>query len=119
MAASLKDMDVLRQNATLTGRVRAAIIQGSIVVGQENPDTTPNHRERSTYCAQIMNNPDSFAPLFTSAVVTDATVIGQATANGTVVITTANSDAQQNLITDAAITNAVGIQFNAFFRRPA
>lgn len=119
MAASLKDMDTLRQNPSFQARIRAAIIQGSITVGNENPDTTPYHRERVTYTAQVMNAPDTFAPLFASAAATDTTIINQATANGTVTLTTTNYDAQQALVTDAAINSAVGTQFNAFFRRPA
>lgn len=118
MAATLKDMDTLRQNVIFQGRVRASIISGSIAVGNEG-DTVAYHRERATYCSQVMNSPDSFAPLFAGAVATDATVIGLATQAGTVALTTANTDAQQALVTDAAINSAVGTQFNAFFRRPA
>ncbi len=119
MPATYKDMDILRQNTTFQGRVRAAIISGSITVGNENSDTTPYHRERVSYCSQIMNNPDAFAPLFASAAATDATVISLATGNGSVVLDGTNAETRQALITDAAITSAVGTQFNAFFRRPA
>lgn len=68
------------------------------------------HRERQTYAVQILNSPDQFVDLFSSTVATDMTVIADATAGGTV---------QQSNVTDQHIANAIGGQFNSFFRTPA
>lgn len=119
MAILLTDTDFLRNDPTFQVRVRSSIIQGSVTVGTENPDTVPYHRERATYTVQIMNNPDAFVPLFASAVATDTGVLNAATATGTVNLTAANASTRAALVTDTQINTAVANVFNAFFRRPA
>lgn len=119
MAVQFTDMDALRQDPTFQSRVRAAMIQGAVSIGNENPDTVPYHRERATYTTQIINNPDAFIPLFTGAVVTDTGLLNAATSNGTIPITSSNAAARAAAVTDAQISTALGNVFNAFFRRPA
>jgi len=118
MAATYKDMNELRQNLTFVGRVRSAMMLGCIAVANEGW-TVPFHRERATYVSQILNAPDNYVSLLAGTVATDAAVIADATAGGTVPVTAANSDTQQALVTDAHIVAALANQFNAFFRVPA
>lgn len=118
MAVQFTDMDALRQDATFQSRIRAAMIQGCVTIGNE-ADSTGYHRERVTYTAQVINSPDSFVPLFTNAIATDSGVINAATANGTIAITGANAAARAAVVTDVQISTALGNVFNAFFRRPA
>jgi len=116
MAVQFTDMDALRQDATFIARVRAAIVQGSVSVGNEDPRAVPFHSQRAAYVAQIMNASDnSFATLFANACATDSGVINAATANGTTAITSANAAARAALVTDAQITAAVANVFNSFF----
>lgn len=119
MAVQFTDMDALRSDATFQARIRTAMVQGCVTIGNENPDTVPYHRERVTYTAQVINAPDAFVPLFANAIVTDSGVINAATSNGTIAITGANAAARAAVVTDAQISTALGNVFNAFFRRPA
>lgn len=116
MAVQFTDMDALRQDAVFKTRTRAAMIQGSIAIGNEDPRTTTgSHLARVRYTAQIMNNPDAFAQLFVDAIVTDNGVINAATSNGTISITGANAAARAAVVTDAQISTALANVFNAFF----
>jgi len=118
MAVQFSDMDALRSDSAFQGRIRAAMIQGCVTIGNE-ADSTGYHRERVTYTAQVINSPDSFVPLFANAIATDSGVINAATSNGTVAITAANAATRAAVVTDAQISTALGNVFNAFFRRPA
>jgi len=115
MAVSYTDMDALRQDAVFISRVRAAIIKGSIAIGNEDPRAVVNHTARVRYTSQVMNNPDAFKQLFTDAVAADSNVINPATSNGTVAITGANAATRAALVSDANIDSALGVVFNAFF----
>lgn len=119
MAASFNDMAVLAADTTFQNRVKAAMITGAVVVSAENKSTVAFHRERETYAVQVMNSPDTYKVLFANAIATDATVLADATQAGTVALTTGNVATQQALVTDAHITTALGLVFNAFFRMPA
>ena len=119
MAVQFTDMDALRLAPTFILRVRAAMVQGCVTIGNESSDTVNFHKERVTYTAQVINNPDNFTALFAAAIATDAGVIGAATAAGTVAITGANAEARQAIVTDAQISTGLANVFNAFFRRPA
>lgn len=118
MATSRSDMYILSQEATFQNRVRASMIAASISITTE-ADSVSYHRERQTYAVAVINSPDTFKLLFANTAATDATVIGAATQAGTVVLTAGNVAAQQALVGDAAIDNAISGQFNSFFRRPA
>lgn len=118
MATSRSDMYILSQEATFQNRIRAAMIAACVSITTE-ARTTAFHRERETYAVSILNSPDTFKALFAGTVATDASVIGDATAAGTVVLTSGNVATQQALCTDAHIDAAISGQFNSFFRTPA
>ena len=117
-AASISDMNMLSTDTGFQGRVRASMIAASIAITTESRTTVPFHREREAFAVQILNAPDSFKSLFANSVATDASVSGDATAAGTVVLTSGNVAAQAALVTDAHIANAISGQFNSFFRTP-
>lgn len=118
MAATRSDMYILSQDATFQNRVRASMIAAAIAIKNESV-ATAFHRERETYAVAIMNQPDNYKPLFAGGAATDASVIGDATAGGTVALTTGNVATQQALCTDTHIDSAISSQFNVFFRTPA
>lgn len=72
MAASHSDSYVLSTDSTFTNRVRAALIAAAIAIWNEAANIA-FHTQRVRYAAQIMNAPSNYAPLFASAVATDAT----------------------------------------------
>lgn len=118
MATTRSDMYILSTDTTFTNRVRASLVAACVSIVNE-ARTTAYHRERETYAVSILNSPDAFKTLFATTVATDALVIGDATASGTVVLTAGNVATQQALCTDAHIDTAVSGQFNCFFRTPA
>ena len=118
MTASHSDQNMLSTDTTFQGRVRAALILACVSIANEGW-AVAFHRERSTYAAQVLNSPDTYKTLFANSVATDASVISDATAAGTVILTTANVAAQAALVTDVHIDNAIAGQFNTFFRCPA
>jgi len=67
----------------------------------------------------IENVPDTYKSLFAISVANDTSVISDATAAGTVVLTGVNAAAQAALVTDAHLDAAISSQFNSFFRTPA
>lgn len=119
MAASYNDMAVLAGDSTFQNRVRSAMIAGAVSVIAENKSTVVFHRERETYAVQALNSPEAYKILFANAVATDPTVIADATAGGTVALTSGNVATQQALVTDAHILAALSASFNSFFRTPA
>ena len=106
---ALTDQVNLAANVNFQNRVQQSMIAAAIAISNEAL-TTGYHNLRAKLAKAIINTPASYAPLFTKAVVTDATVQADA---GTV--TGANSDTQQALVTDAHINNAVSSVFNSFF----
>lgn len=116
MAASLSDSNVLGINATFSGRVQSSLLAAAIAIFAEG-SAIANHRDRVAFIHQLLASPANvanFTSLFALTVATDATVLGQATQAGTVVLTGSNVAAQQALVSDAAISNAIAGQFNAF-----
>lgn len=121
MAASHSDSNVLASNATFQGRVGASLYAACVSIANEGWSVA-FHRERSTFCVQILTNTATINPyvaLFANTVATDASVLSDATQAGTVVLTTGNVAAQQALVTDAHIDAAVSSQFNSFVREPS
>lgn len=120
MAASYNDAYQLSQDAAFKSRVQAAILTGSVSVANEGW-TVAFHRERATFVNNMLSSPTSLAntvTLFTYTVSTDPTVLADATAGGTVALTSANVAAQAALVTDAHIMAAIASQFNCFVRTP-
>lgn len=118
MAVTYNDKFQLAQDSTFQNRVRTSLIAACISIKNEGAGVA-FHRERETYLVSVMNSPDSYKVLFANAVATDASVINDATATGTVALTGANVAAQQANVTDAHIDTAIASQFNSFFRTPA
>jgi hypothetical protein len=114
MAASLNDQAILAADVLFVNRVRESLVATCIAITTE-ATTTAYHYKRATYANSILNQPTNFQQLFAYAVSTDASVISDATQAGTVVLTVANIDAQQALVTDAHINAAISGQFNSFF----
>lgn len=118
MAVTYNDKYQLAQDPTFQNRVKTSLIAACISIKNEAVGTG-FHRERETYVVSVMNSPDSYKVLFANAVATDALVINDATAAGTVALTSGNVAAQQANVTDAHIDTAIASQFNSFFRTPA
>lgn len=118
--ATLNDQAVLANDVLFQGRVREALAAACIAIGTE-ATSTAFHFIRVRGAVTILNNLEMqsgnmsvWVLRFAATVATDANVIADATA-GPTVLTTANVDAQQALITDAHISAAVSGQFNSFF----
>lgn len=113
-AASYSDKYTLSTDTTFQSRVRAALHTYCGTVFNEDPRTALMHTERLARCVAILGAPDSFKTLYADTVALDASVISDATAGGTVVLTGGNVQAQAALVTDAHIDAAIGAQFNFF-----
>ena len=114
MAATTNDQAILAADQLFINRVREALVATCVAVTTE-ATTTAYHYKRVAFATAVLNNPVSYATLFAYTVATDANVISDATAAGTVALTTGNVDAQQVNCTDAHINNAISGQFNSFF----
>jgi hypothetical protein len=119
MAVSYSDKQFLASDPTFQNRVRQSMIAACVSIASESPTTVAFHRERATFGVACMNSPDVYKLLFANAVANDASVIADATAAGTVVLSSGNVAAQAALVTDAHMDTAVSSQFNSFFRTPA
>lgn len=116
MAASLSDSNILGTNANFVARVQSSLLAAAINIFAEGV-AIANHRDRVAFIHQILASPVNVTNTTTMValtVATDPTVLGQATQAGTVVLSGPNIVAQQALVTDAAISNAIAGQFNAF-----
>jgi hypothetical protein len=120
MAASFNDSAILAADTLFQGRVREALVATCFNISSESP-STPSHYARVHLVVQILTsieissgNMPVWVLRFTPGIATDASVLADATVAGTVVLTAVNIDAQQALVTDAHITNAISSQFNAY-----
>lgn len=116
--ANLNDMATLATDTTFSSRVLIALVQfcTTSVPGESITSTTINlHQQRKAYASQILNNPNTYKPLFTNAVAANQIVANEATAAGTIVGATTQTLATAALLClDADINNAVAAAFNAF-----
>lgn len=119
-AASHNDSAVLSSDPTFQNRVREALAAACITVANEaiSASTLSLHKKRADLCVLILNAPDSYKILFAFSVATDASVLADATANGTVALTSGNVATQEALVTDAHIDAAIGNQANAYLVLP-
>lgn len=121
MSVTHSDRFQLSQEITFQNRVQAALIATCVSIANEGW-TVPFHRERASFAAQILAGSSgsvNYVTLFSNSVATDANVIGDATAAGTVPLTAGNRATQAALVTDAHIDTAIAAEFNAFIRVPA
>ncbi len=117
MAATYADKDILTTDVNFQKRVRQSLIQQAANIMTETV-TVAFHRERSRYASAVLNAPLNFLTLFTGVVANDGVVISDATAAGTVTLTSGNVAAQAALVTDGHIDNAISANFNSFFLTP-
>ena len=116
MAATRLDQVNLAADPTFQNRVRQSMISAAISVSNEGWSGGLIHQVRRQQCRTILNDTlDNLKIIYARAVATDATVIADATVGGTVAVTGGNAAAQQALVTDAHIDNAISGQFNSFF----
>lgn len=114
MPASLNDQAILAANPLFINRVKQSMVATCVAITTEGT-TTAYHYRRSSFANTVLNNPILYQTLFAYAVATDASVISDATSNGSTALTTGNIDIQQALVTDAHINSAISGQFNSFF----
>jgi hypothetical protein len=113
------DQQILATDPTFQNRVRQSLINACVAIKNESPTTVAFHRERETYVVQVMSNPDLFKVIWAQTAAANSAVIGDATVNGTVPLTTGNVAAQAALVTDPHIDTVITNDFNTFFRTPA
>lgn len=123
MPASFSDQGFLANDTQFQTRVRQALITTISSIQNEAVTVASRllHNARVTQCAVIMQPSaiDSWKIIFAEAIATDANVLADATAGGTVVLTAANAAAQAALVTDAHISTAASSQFNSFLNFPS
>lgn len=116
--ANLNDMSVLATDTVFGNRVLMSLIEfcTSSIPGESITGTTVQlHIARKQYASQVLNNPNTYKPLFINAVAANQIVANDATAGGTIVGGTTQSIATAALLcTDSDINNAVAAAFNAF-----
>jgi len=113
MPASRNDSFVLSTDGNFRNRVRTSLVAAAIAITNEGWAAV-FHEQRMRLAVRILNSPDAFAPLFANGVATDALVIADATAGGTLALTAVNVAAQAALVTDAHIDSALSGQYNSF-----
>lgn len=117
MAVTHNDKYILSTDVAFRNRVQASLMAACVSIANEGW-AVAFHRERAQFVTQILSLPSTWVPLFTNTVSTDASVIGDATQAGTVVLTAGNVATQAALVTDAHIDAAISAEFNAFIRVP-
>ena len=117
---SRSDSYFLSTDATFQHRVQSSVVSACIAISNEGW-AVAFHRERTNFVAQVlaaMNGANSWTPIFAIGVATDSNCLSDATAAGTVVLTSNNVAAQAALVTDVHIDTAVASQFNSYIREP-
>lgn len=116
--ANLTDMSILALDGTFGNRVQMALTQFcTVTIPAETISTNAVqlHIARKQYASQILNNPNTYKPLFVLAVAANQIVANDATAGGTLVgMTPAQIITAAALTLDTDINNAVAAAFNAF-----
>ncbi len=116
-AASHNDSAVLSTDTAFQNRVRESVLSTCIAIANEG-FAIVNHKKRADFCAVIVVTPETYKVLFTDTIATDASVLADATAAGTVALTTGNVAAQAALVTDAHMDAAISAEFNTFLILP-
>lgn len=113
MTAQHSDSFALSLNGSFQNRVQTSLVAACIAISNEST-TVVAHVSRRAYVGFVLNNPQSLTQQFSLAVATDTSCLADATSSGTIPVTSTNSNAQEALVTDAHIDNAVSAMFNAF-----
>jgi hypothetical protein len=84
--------------------------------------TVAYHNQRSALCQQVLlaqaTGTGSWKVVLAQVAAANATVVGDATAAGATPLTSANADAQQALVVDTDLNNALAAAFNEFLGQP-
>lgn len=116
MAATHLDRVNLAAEPTFQNRVRQSMVAAAIAISNEGWSGGLIHQLRRRQARAILNDQlDGMKILYARGVAGDSSVIADATQAGTVAITGGNAAAQQALVTDAHIDNAISGQFNSYF----
>jgi hypothetical protein len=111
------DQQLLAADGTFQNRVRQALLMACNSIKNEAV-TTAFHREREAFLVGVSNGGDNYKAIVSQSVVTNASIIGDATVGGTVPLTVGNVATQAALVTDVHIDTAIASNFNSFFRTP-
>lgn len=111
------DKQLLAADPTFQNRVRQSLLQACVLAKLEGY-TVAFHRERETFIAAVVSQPDVYKLLFSIAAVSFTNVINDATVSGATPLTGGNVAAQAALVQDSSIDLAVTGSFNMFFRTP-
>lgn len=121
-AATTNDQAVLSADQLFQNRGLESFIGFCVsTIISENPHSVAYHTQRVAFCQTVMgtiNGPGNYKVNIAEVSAANATVIGDATQSGTVALTTANADAQQALVTDTDLSNAIAAAFNIFIGQP-
>lgn len=116
--ANFTDMSILATDTVFQNRVLVAltIYCWNTVLGESISATSlPQHIARKNYCANVLNNPTTYKPLFVNLAAANQTVANDATVGGTLVGMTGSQVATAAAaVLDTDISNAVAAAFNAF-----
>lgn len=118
MAVTSNDRAVLAGSVVFQNRVRQALLAACSSVKNEGW-SVPFHRERETFVAAVVSQPELYKVLFANLSANYTGVIDGATEVGTVSLTEANVDAQALLVDDGYLNDSIAAEFNTFFRTPA
>ena len=117
---ALLDIALLAGNPVFVSRTSAALVGTCLNITNEAITTNTQilHQRRASLAqnilTQLVANPTAWPASMALAAATNPTVISDATAGGTVVLTTANATTQQALVTDSDLNNAVSAAFNSY-----
>jgi hypothetical protein len=119
--ANFRDMSILAQDLTFGNRVASSlwIFCTVAIPGEAVSDATYKiHQSRKAYAQTILNNQNTYKPLFVNVVASNQTVANEATAGGTLAGLTTGAGSQVEtaalLCLDADINNAIAASFNSF-----
>ena len=116
--ANFTDMSILATDPTFGNRVIIALTTycwSTIMSETITAASLAQHIARKQYCANILNNPTFYKPLFVNVVAANQTVANDATAAGTLVGMTGTQIATAaTAVIDTDISNAIAASFNAF-----
>lgn len=116
--ANLTDMSILAGDQTFQNRVAEALFiycWNTVPSESITAASVSLHNARKNYAAGVLNNPNTFKPLFVNVVASNQIVANDATTNGTLVgLGSSQVATAAALATDTDITNAVAAAFNAF-----
>src|SRR2546430_194820 len=113
---ALFDTYILGTAGRFQNRIEAALLAVCTAISSEGK-AVADHPYRLQFVKQILARPSGltdYVAMFAVAAATDANCLSDATQGSTVPLTQANISAQELLVTDAHISNAVSAMFNAF-----